>query len=184
MTGVSGHQRERANGTIRTRTIHPRLPEHEFLRAIVRWARFPGAHRVHVIEAIITRMAGYNASGSYALSAAIAVLAHQTRPRAQKRAQFCQQNADDTIHRACRLSRVRKTVQEGSYMAECHAFSQELLFVLWWCRLDGFRQLFIIGSRFSRKDCNYFKYLNTWVCMLYNCHILGGYIPQCHARNG
>ncbi len=22
----------------------------------------------------------------------------------------------------------------GSYMAECHAFSQELLFVLWWCR--------------------------------------------------
>ncbi len=36
-------------------------------------------------------------------------------------------------------------------MAECHAFSQELLIVLWWCRQDGFRQLFIIGSRFSRK---------------------------------
>ncbi len=36
-------------------------------------------------------------------------------------------------------------------MAECHAFSQELLFVLWWCRQDGFRQFFIIGSRFSRK---------------------------------
>ncbi len=41
---------------------------------------------------------------------------------------------------------------KGSYMAECHAFSQELLFVLWWCRLDGFRQFFIIGSRFLRKD--------------------------------
>ncbi len=46
---------------------------------------------------------------------------------------------------------------KGSYMAECHAFSQELLFVLWWCRQDDFRQFFIIGSRFSRKDCNYFK---------------------------
>ncbi len=51
----------------------------------------------------------------------------------------------------------------GSYMAECHAFSQELLFVLWWCRQDGFRQLFIIGSRFSRKTCNYFENLSKWV---------------------
>ncbi len=48
-------------------------------------------------------------------------------------------------------------VNSGSYMAECHVFSQELLFVLWWCRQDGFRQFFIIGSLFSRKDCNYFK---------------------------
>ena len=42
-------------------------------------------------------------------------------------------------------------ISKGSYMAECHAFSQELLFVLWWCRQDGLRQFFIIGSRFSRK---------------------------------
>ncbi len=42
-------------------------------------------------------------------------------------------------------------------MAECHAFSQELLFVLGWCRQDGLRQFFIIGSRFSRTNCNYFN---------------------------
>ncbi len=50
-----------------------------------------------------------------------------------------------------------RDVKKGSYMAECHAFSQELLIVLWWCRQDGFRQLFIIGSRCSRTNCNYFK---------------------------
>ncbi len=48
-------------------------------------------------------------------------------------------------------------VRLGSYMAECRAFSQELLFVLWWCGQDGFCQFFIIGSRFSRTNCNYFK---------------------------
>ncbi len=33
----------------------------------------------------------------------------------------------------------------GSYMAECHAFSRALLFVLWWCGQDGFRQFFRYG---------------------------------------
>ncbi len=30
-------------------------------------------------------------------------------------------------------------------MTECHAFSQALLFVLWWCGQDGFRQFFQCG---------------------------------------
>ncbi len=82
------------------------------------------------------------------------------------------------------LQGLLKYASKGSYMAECHAFSQELLFVLGWCRQDGFRQFFIIGSRFSRTNCNYFIYLNTWVRMEYNFHLLGSYISQCHARNG
>ena len=59
--------------------------------------------------------------------------------------------------------KLHRDLSIGSYMAECHAFSQELLFVLWWCRQDGFRQFFIIGSRFSRKTCNYFENLSKWV---------------------
>ncbi len=35
--------------------------------------------------------------------------------------------------------------KKRSYMAKCHAFSRELLLVLWWCRQDGFRQFFRYG---------------------------------------